>query len=93
MIYLRISNHFDSHVYLNYKPCQENISFSISSNSQVYKLRDNILYEKRLNSCHFLPKLEISNTNKMGFQFSSDFENYLSGNHFPFSSKAETYIL
>ena len=28
----------------------------------------------------------------MGFQFSSDFENHLNGNHFPFSFNAETYI-
>lgn len=83
MIYLRSSNHFDSHIYLNYKPCQENISFSTSSNSQVYKLRDNILWEK-IELCHFLPKPEISYTNIIGFLFSSDFGKHLNGNHFLF---------
>lgn len=35
VIYLRAPNHFDSNTNFNYKPCQKNISFSISSNSQV----------------------------------------------------------
>lgn len=58
---------FDSNTYFNYKSCQGNISFSISSNR--FKSYGIIFCRGKVELCHFLPKPVISNTKITGLFF------------------------